>query len=196
MEYASIWTFLDEPEKVWEMLTDLYRTMEGKEPNPAHIALAELEKRNYIAGIITQNVDSLHQKAGSQRVYEVHGSGRELQCLKCDTVRPFPGQSINDIKIPPCCPNCGVIEKPNAVLFGEGVRSDAMNAANRMLDTCNMWLIIGTSAEVSPVNQIPRRAQADCAVICEFNLEEALPKATIRVTGDVAQTLPKLVEMI
>jgi NAD-dependent deacetylase len=162
MEYASTQALQRNPEKVAEFLRAMQNMMEDKEPNLAHIALAELEQKGYLAGIVTQNVDGLHQRAGNQNVYELHGSAKN-----------------SDI-----------------VLFGDNIKGEAWRAAQELLGSSQVWLIIGTSAEVFPANLIPEIARGRHAIVCEFNLERTLPIADIHVTGNVINTLPRVIDQI
>ncbi len=118
MEYATIDAFIRDPRKVWRMLTSLADLLEQAEPNPAHSALARLEKAGLLTGVVTQNVDNLHQRAGSVRVVEFHGNGQRLLCLSCHKV--YDAGDVGELGSPPQC-GCGEILKPDVVLFGEAI---------------------------------------------------------------------------
>ena len=116
MEYAHIQAFVDNPAKVWKLLRELEEIILRARPNPAHTVLAELEKRGRLKGIITQNVDNLHQEAGSRNVIEFHGNARRFVCLRCG--RDFPPHILDFSQLPLYCPCEGLI-KPDIVFLGE-----------------------------------------------------------------------------
>ena len=120
-EYATLEVFYRNPQKAWELYRALGNTLLGKISNPAHQALAELESQGRLAGIVTQNVDNLHQQAGSRTVLEIHGDHQHLQCLECGHLEEVREQHYREQAIPRC-PTCSVALKPNVVLFGEPVR--------------------------------------------------------------------------
>ena len=169
MEYATIGAFLRDPEKVWEMLSEMVEVPSRAVPNPAHFGLAEMGKRGLLRSIITQNVDGLHQAAGSQRVIEFHGSAGELICLSCWN-RYSSREKIRD-GIPPRC-ECGRILKTHLVLFGEPIPWKAQEDAESEAETCSVLLVIGTSAQVTPACDIPRLSKKKGAAIIEINPEE------------------------
>lgn len=187
-EYATIDAFMADPEKVWVFLQELDEIVRGAEPNPAHRALADLESRGHLKGVITQNVDGLHQAAGSKRVVEFHGSHGKLMCPRCDGRRdPDPAMSI-----PPYC-DCGQAMKPDVVFFGEAIPPRALIEAAGLARGCNVMIVAGTSAEVAPASMIPHEAAASGAVIIEVNLERTrLTEAVtdIFLQGPVEQVLP------
>ncbi len=169
MEYATIGAFLRDPEKVWAMLSEMIDVLFRAVPNPAHFGLAEMEERGILRSVITQNVDGLHQAAGSRRVIEFHGSAGELICLSCWNRYPSR-EKIRD-GIPPRC-ECGRILKPNLVLFGEPIPWTAQEEAESEAERCGVLLVIGTSAQVTPACDIPRLSKKKGAIIVEINPEE------------------------
>lgn len=196
MEYATIEAFRADPEKVWRFLRELERIVRGARPNAAHRALAALEEQGWLEGIATQNVDGLHQAAGSRRVIELHGSGRALVCLGCG--RRYPAAERAGLGDPPRC-RCGRILKPDAVLFGEMLPLGAYERALALVRGVPVLLVIGTSAAVYPVAELPREARAAGALVCEFNLEPTeltggVAQLTIR--GPADRTLPALLEAV
>jgi NAD-dependent deacetylase len=124
MEYGTIESFRANPAKVWKMLAELDEVLLRADPNPAHRALAELEKRGILRLIITQNVDSLHQRAGNTKVVEFHGNNRTLRCDSCGQV--FSRASVSLKNLPPRCP-CGEALRPELVFFGEPIPGDAFH---------------------------------------------------------------------
>ena len=169
MEYATIGAFLRDPEKVWAMLSEMVDVLSRAVPNPAHFGLAEMERMGVLRSVITQNVDGLHQAAGSRKVIEFHGNAEELICLSCWNRYPSR-EKIRD-GIPPRC-ECGRILKPDLVLFGEPIPWSAQEEAESEAESCSVLLVIGTSAQVTPACDIPRLSKGKGAVIVEINPEE------------------------
>jgi NAD-dependent deacetylase len=169
-EYASIYSFQKNPEKVWHMLREMEEIVDKARPNAAHIGLAELEEMGLLRSVITQNVDNLHQEAGSQDVIEYHGNSRSLTCLWCNSTYDY---SEKKGEYPPYCA-CGKILKPDVVFFGEAIPMEAMTRSYQLASSCQALLIIGTSAVVSPFNVLPRQAKQAGATIIEINLERTV----------------------
>ena len=202
-EYATIDAFRANPEKVWEMLRILIGNLKDARPNPAHIALAEMEKLGYLHAIITQNVDSLHQKAGSKNVIELHGNFREAVCLKCfrEAVclkcrRIYPIEYALKQGIPRC--GCGGLLKPNAIFFGEPISKDMLIKSLGYTENCDVMLVIGTSAMVYPAAELPAMAKQNGAIIVEINKEPSMIAsiADHSFYGKAGEILPELVEEI
>ncbi|HAA84166.1 MAG TPA: RNA polymerase subunit sigma [Thermodesulfobacterium commune] len=171
-EYAYIETFIKNPEKVWMMLREMYQCFKEAKPNPAHLVLAELENRGYLEAVITQNIDNLHQKAGSKKVIELHGSGESLVCLNCGKKYRFTEEFL---KMFPCpkCEKCGKALKPEIVFFGEPLPEEALNQAFELIKRCKALIIIGTSGVVYPAAYLPYEAKRSGAKIIEVNPEES-----------------------
>lgn len=175
-EYATLQAFLHAPRKVWEMLSEMVSACSGAEPNAAHRALAELERRGLVRAVITQNVDGLHRAAGSRRVIEYHGNMEELVCVYC-WKRYATRERWRPGGIPLC--DCGEILKPNVVLFGEPIPWLAQEQAEEEARTCGVLMVIGTSAQVAPVCDIPRIAKESGAAVVEINPEPTLLSASV-----------------
>ena len=201
-EYGTIEAFHRDPAKAWRLYRAIWEDVGGKEPNPAHLALARLEREGRLAGLVTQNIDNLHQKAGSRRVIEIHGDSRNLQCVKCGWVGPALVEELLASKEVPLCPRCGCALKPNVVMFGEDVRGQA--EIEELLEGCDLMIVAGTSAEVYPANLLPSRVAAAGGKVIEFNLApsaltegrvgggifgESLP-SDLLVLGRASRTLP------
>lgn len=177
-EYASIDAFRRDPVKVWGMLRELDKMVRGAEPNPAHYALARLEAMGHLTMIVTQNIDGLHQAAGSRQVVEFHGSGRRLVCLDCGR-QVRRGEVMLD-ELPPRC-SCGGLIKPDVVFFGEPIPEREALKAFAMAGSCQVMLVAGTSALVAPASHLPVMAMQAGAAVIEVN-----PEAT-PLTGQVAK---------
>jgi len=169
-EYATIYAFQDNPEKVWRMLKEMEQIVDNARPNAAHTGLAELEEMGLLKSVLTQNVDNLHQEAGSRDVIEYHGNSRSLTCLWCNRKYDYKEKKG---EYPPKC-ECGKILKPDVIFFGEAIPSLAMARSSQLASTCQALLIVGTSAVVSPFNILPRQAKQVGAAIIEINLEKTV----------------------
>lgn len=194
MEYAHIESFLGNPAKVWKMLLEMDRLVSGAEPNPAHFALAELERIGRLQGVITQNIDSLHQRAGSCHVVEFHGHGRTLGCVRCD--RHVARETVNIGSLPPLC-ECGGVLRPDLVFFGEGIPLQADQEARNLVANCDLLLIVGTSASVAPASSLPRLAKRNGAKLIEINTgptELAEHLVDLRITKSAGVALPAILE--
>ncbi len=167
-DYFDINFFLQYPDKCWDLIrTMFYDVFDKALPNAAHKALASLEAQGMVQGIITQNVDNLHQSAGSHIVHEFHGSLKKLVCLSCG--KRYPAENINLEKLPPSCPGCQGLLKPDMVFFGEGIPEKVSKAAFSEAGKADCFLLIGTTGTVIPANQIPVLAKSNGAMIIEIN---------------------------
>ena len=167
-EYATIQAFRRNPAKVWQLIGDMDRMITAARPNPAHFALAELEAQGKLLGVITQNVDNLHQAAGSVNVIEYHGNAHRFVCLNCKG--SWPREALDFNETPLYC-YCGRLIKPDVVFFGEPIPEEAMYKANALALSSDLLLIIGSSMEVAPANMLPQVAKSTGAIIVENNLE-------------------------
>ena len=152
-EVANIDSLRRDPVRVWEFYALRLDALEQAEPNDGHRALAELEQHGWIRAIVTQNVDGLHQRAGSRDVVEVHGSLREAECLACG-VRVRMADAIASLPLP-ACPECGEVLKPGVVMFGELLPVDAIERAQQLAAEAGLLLVVGSSLEVHPVAALP-----------------------------------------
>jgi NAD-dependent protein deacetylase/lipoamidase len=153
MEYATIDAFRRNPAKVWDFYSKRLGVLAEALPNAAHVALAELEQLGLVEAIVTQNVDRLHQEAGSRRVLEVHGSIRSASCLDCGHREDF--DRIVELLPVPTCADCGAVLKPDVVMFGEVLPSGAMEQASWLAQSAGLMLVVGSSLEVYPVAGLP-----------------------------------------
>ncbi len=196
MEYAHIESFRRNPQKVWGMLAELYKIVMKAQPNPAHYALAELEKLGKCQAVITQNVDALHQKAGNERIIEFHGTGETLTCMACG--KKYEAKNIDFDNPPPLC-TCGGILKPDIVFFGEPIPSDALHQSFLLAESADAVIVVGTSAQVYPAASIPETAKSRGAKVIEVNLEPT--PLTGRISdvfcqGKASQILPAIVNKV
>ena len=157
MEVAHIDLFERDPERFWSYYRPRFETLGDKEPNRAHEALAELERRGLIAGVITQNIDRLHGAAGSENVIEVHGSIETSSCTACGT--SFGLDEMDDLfdgRGVALCSDCGGAVKPDVVLFGEMLPLEAIERATALAEEADLMLCVGSSLAVHPVAGLPQ----------------------------------------
>jgi NAD-dependent deacetylase len=157
----------------WKVIREIFYDFFGKaKPNHAHIALANMEKAGMIKAIITQNIDNLHQQAGSRCVFEFHGTAHHMVCIKCGQKYDSP---MIDLKVlPPKCRKCNGILKPDFIFFGEGIPEPANTKSFEEARKCDVFIIIGTTGEVMPASMLPHIAKQNGAFIIEINPEISL----------------------
>ncbi len=197
MEVASILAFRYNPERFYEWMRPMADLMLKAEPNPAHVALAQLEETGHLNGLITQNIDGLHQRAGSKQVVEIHGHFRQATCISCYRSYPTEHMLIDFAESGriPRCEECQGILKPDAVLFGEQLPADAVRTAKQWIRNCDLFLALGSSLEVVPVAYFPMEALNSGADLLIFNNTPTYvdERASVVFRQDVAESLPQLV---
>ncbi|MBU1662325.1 MAG: NAD-dependent deacylase [Chloroflexi bacterium] len=196
MEVASLSTFRYHPEKFFEWLRPLASQMLNAQPNPSHIALAQLENSGYVKTIITQNIDGLHQRAGSQQVLEVHGTLNSLTCAGCYKQyrsADFIGPYIEQGKIP-LCPECNKFLKPDVILFEEQLPVRTWLRAKDAVNTCDLLLVAGSSLIVMPVAGLPIRALENGAQVIVINKTPTYidERSAVVICGNVAEIIPAI----
>jgi NAD-dependent protein deacetylase/lipoamidase len=199
MEYATIDAFRRDPVKVWEFYALRFELLTTAEPNAGHLALAELERRGLVTAIVTQNVDGLHQRAGSREVVEVHGSIRSASCAECGERVPLEQvvAALREAPTPPC-PRCGAVLKPDVVMFGELLPPDAIERATELVRQAGLFLVVGSSLEVHPVAGLPDEAAAAGVAVAILN-RGPTPfdhLASVRIDGASGETLSELAETL
>ena len=200
MEVASLNTFRTAPEKFYAWFRPLARQIFNAQPNPAHIALAEMEKAGRIRMIATQNIDVLHQKAGSQHVVEMHGTLATLSCTQCYCQVKSDGllESFVERCEIPRCPKCNAVLKPDVILFGEQLPQKAWLEAQREARQCDLMMVAGSSLEVLPVASLPMQAidRGAHLIIVNNSLTYLNVRADLAIQEDVAQILPAIAERV
>jgi len=192
MKLATIDAFYDNPKLVWEWYNERRMNIFQAQPNPGHIAIAELEKYAEVM-VLTQNIDGLHQKSGSSKVLELHGSIVKIKCSVCD----YREEILTEISnLPPLC-KCGNILRPDVVWFGESLPQDVWQNAMNFASKCDLMIIAGTSLVVSPANTLPIYAKQNNATLIEINLEntEMSGEMDLVIRNTSAESLPKLVSL-
>jgi len=191
MKVAHIEAFRRDPKAFWDYYRPRFQSLGDKRPNPAHEALAELERRGQLAAVITQNVDRLHRAAGSQRVIEVHGSIETSSCQLCGA--SFRLEDVEELfvdGVAECRLCCGAV-KPDVVLFGELLPEAAMAEAQELAATADLMLCVGSSLEVYPVAGLPELTLASggrLAIVTKSRTPYDR-QAELRLDGDVVEEL-------
>jgi NAD-dependent deacetylase len=199
-QVASVYGFRQRPEDFFDWIRPIAQIAFDAEPNAAHKALAKMERAGQLKGIITQNIDMLHSKAGSKVIYELHGHWREATCIRCYNIYPSDThllEFLNSGDIPHC-DSCGGILKPNVILYGEQLPFKILNEAQRLVGKCDLMLVIGSSLEVTPASQLPMLALENDARIIIINLEPTYldPYADVTFHADVVDVLPALANYV
>ncbi len=196
MEVASIYAFRRNPEAFYAWIRPMAKALMTAQPNPSHLALAELEANGWLKAIITQNIDNLYQRAGARQVLELHGHLREATCINCYQVMPTAGlieEFLASGEIPRC-PACGGVMKPNVVLFGEQLPIKVVNAAMAHVRQADLMLIAGSSLEVMPASQLPLLVHERSGRLIVINLTPTYVDdlAEVVIHADVADVLPRI----
>ena len=200
MEVASLTNFRISPERFFNWFRPLAGQIYNAKPNAAHKALAELETAGLKMTVVTQNIDGLHQKAGSVRVVEMHGSLRTVSCTQCFrqvASEPFLQSYIENGKIPQCL-SCNGILKPDVILFGEQLPQSAWLDAQRAARQCDLMLAAGSSLEVLPVAGLPMQALDRGAHLIVINNTPTYVnvRADVVIMDDVASTIPEITKRV
>ena len=200
MEVASLSTFRTDPERFFVWFRPLASLIFNAKPNAAHIALAKLENANRIHSIITQNIDALHQKAGSKNVIEMHGTIRTLSCTQCfykAEAQKYLKAFVEQGELPRCS-ECGSLMKPDAILFGEQLPQQAWYDAQRASRQCDLMLVAGSSLEVLPVAGLPMQAidRGAHLVILNNTATYLNVRADVTIQADVAEVIPAIAEQV
>ena len=191
MKVAHIDAFRSDPVRFWEYYRPRFQTLGDKEPNGAHEALAELERRGLLDGVITQNIDRLHRAAGSERVIEVHGTIETSSCTCCEAsyrLEDVDGLFVDGVAECKMC--CGLV-KPDVVLFGEMLPAAAMEEAQALAEGADLMLCVGSSLEVYPVAGLPQvtlQSGGRLAIITQSSTPYDRD-AEVRLNGDVVDEL-------
>jgi NAD-dependent protein deacetylase/lipoamidase len=195
-EYATIEAFRADPHKVWSFYKPRIAVLTEAEPNPAHLALAELERRGLVHAIVTQNIDLLHERAGSREVVEVHGSIRTASCPGCGERYPLERVvELLETAAAPSCPACGRVLKPDVVFFGELLPVEAIDRATWLARAAALLLVVGSALEVYPVAGLPLETLAAGGMLAVVN-QGPTPfdaEAALRIDGAAGEVLPEVV---
>jgi len=193
MQLATIDAFYENPKLVWEWYEERRKKILAAKPNAGHSTIANLEKYKQIR-VLTQNIDGLHQRAGSSQVYELHGNIITIKCTVCDFKEKISGSFS---ELPPRC-KCGNILRPDVVWFGEALPQYVWSEAMMQANSCNVMFVVGTSLAVSPANMLPIYAKQNGAIIVEVNPEETLMSKSmdLSIRSTSAKALPELLSIV
>jgi NAD-dependent deacetylase len=200
MEVAHIDAWRADPQRFWQFYGNRFQTLEGKEPNAAHRALVELERRGHLDAVVTQNIDMLHRKAGTRELVEVHGTIEHSSCLSCGARYPLADVrarlAADPDGVPRC--DCGHPLKPDVVLFGEWLPADALDRAYELAGAADVLLCVGSSLEVHPISQLPGVTRANGGQVAVIT-QGPTPwdgRAAVKLDGDVVSELEALIEAL
>lgn len=196
MKVAHIDAFMTDPVPYWQMRGPFIRSLGEIEPNPGHQALARMQQKGLLGPIITQNIDGLHQRAGSTDVLEFHGNVATLTCLDCQGLIPSREAPLDDL--PPRC-SCGGVLRPVVVLFGEAIPPQTLERSQQVAAQCEVMLVVGTSGLVQPAASIPLIAKHHGALVVEVNPERTpLTEAVTDVflEGAAGEVLPRILSAL
>jgi NAD-dependent deacetylase len=194
-ELATPEAFARDPVRVWEWYRWRMEIIQRARPNPGHLALVELERLGLLRCVITQNVDGLHQRAGQRCVVELHGNIWRARCVRCGYRLVFTEPPR---EVPPRCPRCGGLLRPDVVWFGEPLPEDAWRTAVELAEMSRAVLVVGTSGVVMPAAYIPHIVKQHGGIIVEVNIEPSAitPIADVFLKGKAGEVLPRLLSEI
>jgi NAD-dependent deacetylase len=196
LEFGSIDAFRRDPIKVWSFYKPRISMLTDAHPNPAHVALAELERHGLVQAVVTQNIDLLHERAGSSEVVEVHGSIRTATCPGCGA--RYELEQVLALLAEadaPACPACGEIVKPDVVFFGELLPPEAIDRAYKLARAAALMLVVGSALEVYPIAGLPEETLAAGGKLAIVN-RGPTPydgRANLRIDGSAGDVLPAVV---
>jgi len=195
--YATYEAFINDPTKFWEMSAELHPLLEGAEPNPGHLALSELELLGKCEAVITQNIDNLHQEAGSSIVLELHGTYRTGTCLSCG--RQYDYHEMKELPlegVTPVCASCGGTMKPDVVFFGEPLNAPVLHRAIEYATSSDLMIVIGAGLEIFPAATLPSYAHRSGATLVFVNIAATAYDeiADIILVGKAGEVMPRVVE--
>ena len=196
LEYGSIEAFRADPLKVWSFYKPRVTMLTEAQPNPAHLALAELERRRLVEAVVTQNIDLLHTRAGSKDVVEVHGSIRTATCSGCGA--RYPLDDVLELLAganAPACRACWAILKPDVVFFGELLPPEAIGRAYELAQRAKLLLVVGSALEVYPIAGLPEETLAAGGTLAIVNRGRTPydGRAALRIDGSAGEILPAVV---
>lgn len=166
-KFIEINFFYEHPRESWQEMKKIFFSSMGEaRPNKAHLVLADLEQKGLLKGVITQNIDGLHQAAGSKNVQEFHGTIHTLSCPRC--LRKYQTEDVNLDEVPPVC-FCGTVLKPDFVFYGEGINPRVYAASEELAAQADVMLVVGTAGQVMPACSLPLAAKENGAKIIEVN---------------------------
>jgi len=199
-EFASIHSYVSDTKKNLDFMLEMGMNIFKAKPNKGHKALTKLQKLGKLTGILTQNIDRLHLKAHSKNVVELHGTAYEAICMGCDKVYPITIMidQVMSGKIRPSCDACNGLLKPNAIFYGEPLRSETLLEADKFIEACDLMLVLGSSLLVYPVAFYPRKALSLGAKLAIINIQETDMdhNADVVIHDKIGDVLPLIVNIV
>ncbi len=194
-ELANFDAFIRNPEMVWEWYSHRKKIIHESQPNPGHIAIAEMQNVFDRVTVVTQNIDNLHRRAGSREIYELHGNIERNYCIQCKT---FYNEELPMVGKIPKCAKCGGLVRPDIVWFGEYLPQDQFGASEKASSGCDVFFVVGTSAVVFPAASLIYTARDNGAYIVEVNIEETEISylADKSFYGEAGKVLPLIAERL
>ena len=199
-EFASINSYMENTSKNLEFMLETGRNIFRARPNLGHKALTKLQKMGKLRGVLTQNIDRLHHKAHTKNIVEFHGNAYEAKCLSCGQIYGITIM-VNQVmkgKSTPSCEKCSGLLKPNAIFFGEPLKSETLQAADEMISKCDLLLVLGSSLVVYPVAFYPKKILSKGAKLAIINIQETDMDSVAEVVihEKIGDILPKLVSLV
>ena len=199
LDYASLDSFRRDPVRIWDFYGRRFAFLVDAQPNDAHRALAELERRGLVEAVVTQNIDLLHERAGSRNVIEVHGSIHRAVCLRCGGEEPLERVLEQLESAPaPLCPDCGAVLKPDVVFFGELLPVAAIERATEFARRARLLLVVGSSLEVYPAAGLPLETIASGGSLAIVNRGPTAldDQADLRLDGSAGEILRRTADLL
>jgi NAD-dependent deacetylase len=199
-EFASIHSYVANTKKNLDFMLEMGMNIFKAKPNKGHKALTKLQRMGKLTGILTQNIDGLHKKAHSKNVVELHGTAYEALCMKCDEVYPITTMidQVMSGKGSPSCKACNGLLKPNAIFFGEPLRSETLSQADKMIEACDLLIVLGSSLLVYPVAFYPRKAISLGAKLAIINIQKTDmdSNAEVVIHEKIGDVFPRIFEIV
>lgn len=199
-EFASIHSYISNTDKNLNFMLEMGITIFRAKPNKGHKSLTKLQKLGKLVGVLTQNIDGLHQKAHTKNIVEFHGTVNEAKCLRCKKIYPITTMINQFLKerVSPYCEACNGLLKPNAIFFGEPLESEVLAAADNMIAECDLLIILGSSLLVYPVAFYPHKALSGGAKVAIINIQETEidPYSEVVIHEKIGEVMPKIVEIV
>ena len=199
-EFASIHSYISNTGKNLNFMLEMGITIFRAKPNKGHKSLTKLQKLGKLVGVLTQNIDGLHQKAHTKNIVEFHGTVNEAKCLRCKKIYPITimiNQFLKE-RTSPYCEACNGLLKPNAIFFGEPLESEVLAVADKMIAECDLLIILGSSLLVYPVAFYPHKALSGGAKVAIINIQETEidPYSEVVIHEKIGEVMPKIVEIV
>ena len=200
VEFASVHSYVSNTKKNLDFMLEMGMNIFKAKPNKGHKALTKLQRIGKLTGILTQNIDGLHRKAHSKNVVELHGTAYEAICMRCDKVYPITTMidQVRHSGRTPSCEVCNGLLKPNAIFFGESLRTETLNQADKMTEACDLLIVLGSSLLVYPVAFYPRKALSLGAKLAIINIQETDMDydAEVVIHEKIGDIFPQIVEIV